>query len=103
MAVSSALPVTVAVCTFAAQLTGSACLQWMEAGGRPCRGHLRAQEAGIGPRSLCQLHLRLRGGGGDGGATGAESRVSYLEMYMGKKADKVCCVCKLLTAPADTG
>ena len=47
------------------------------------------QQAGISPGSLCQLHLRLRGGGGDGGATGAESRISYLEMYMGKKVDKV--------------
>ena len=36
-----------------------------------------------------QMHLRLRGGGGDGGATGAESRSSYLEMYMQKKPDKV--------------
>ena len=35
------------------------------------------------------MHLRLRGGGGDGGATGAESRSSYLEMYMQKKPDKV--------------
>mmetsp|Transcript_4821 Transcript_4821/g.8320 ORF Transcript_4821/g.8320 Transcript_4821/m.8320 type:complete len:323 (+) Transcript_4821:127-1095(+) len=32
--------------------------------------------------------LRLRGGGGDGGATGAESRSSYLEMYAQKKPDK---------------
>jgi hypothetical protein len=36
------------------------------------------------------VQRRLRGGGGDGGATGAESRVSYLEMYMSKKPDKVC-------------
>ena len=64
-------------------------LQWLACGGRPCRGHLALQQAGLGPGSLCQLHLRLRGGGGDGGATGAESRISYLEMYMGKKADKV--------------
>lgn len=63
-------------------------VQWLESSGRPCRGHLKAQQAGIGPGSLCQLHLRLRGGGGDGGATGAESRISYLEMYMGKKVDK---------------
>ena len=63
-------------------------LQWLACGSRPCRGHLPLQQAGVGPGSLCQLHLRLRGGGGDGGATGAESRVSYLEMYMGKKADK---------------
>ncbi|EFJ45713.1 hypothetical protein VOLCADRAFT_63267, partial [Volvox carteri f. nagariensis] len=36
-----------------------------------------------------QLSYRLRGGGGDGGSTGAESRSCYLEMYLGKKADKV--------------
>ena len=39
--------------------------------------------------SVLQLLHRLRGGGGDGGATGAESRSSYLEMYMDKKPDKV--------------
>jgi hypothetical protein len=33
--------------------------------------------------------LRLRGGGGDGGSTGAESRSSYLEMYKERKDDKV--------------
>lgn len=45
----------------------------------------------LGVRSGCRLDvgLRLRGGGGDGGATGAESRISYLEMYASKKADKV--------------
>nr|CAD1827809.1 unnamed protein product [Ananas comosus var. bracteatus] len=35
------------------------------------------------------LRLRLRGGGGDGGATGAESRDCYLNMYATKKPDKV--------------
>lgn len=33
--------------------------------------------------------LRLRGGGGDGGATGAESRSAYLEMYKEKGSGKV--------------
>eukprot|EP00899_Mesostigma_viride_P003561 jgi/Mesvir1/13205/Mv06164-RA.1 len=33
--------------------------------------------------------LRLRGGGGDGGATGAESRDCYLKMYAQKKPDAV--------------
>jgi hypothetical protein len=33
--------------------------------------------------------LRCRGGGGDGGSTGAESRSCYLEMYKGKQHDKV--------------
>jgi hypothetical protein len=33
--------------------------------------------------------LRCRGGGGDGGSTGAESRSCYLEMYRGKQNEKV--------------
>lgn len=35
------------------------------------------------------LRIRLPGGGGDGGATGAESRDCYLNMYSTKKPDKV--------------
>ncbi|MCL7032056.1 hypothetical protein MKW94_011811 [Papaver nudicaule] len=35
------------------------------------------------------LRIRVRGGGGDGGATGAESRDCYLNMYAVKKPDKV--------------
>ncbi|GLC40062.1 hypothetical protein PLESTF_000933400 [Pleodorina starrii] len=68
----------------------------------PCR-FMRLQHAGaslpderllgdvcsLGPDATLQLSYRLRGGGGDGGSTGAESRSCYLEMYLGKKADKV--------------
>lgn len=43
----------------------------------------------ITPFSTLTLHLRLHGGGGDGGATGAESRDCYLNMYAVKKPDKV--------------
>lgn len=39
--------------------------------------------------STIQLTGRLRGGGGDGGSTGAESRSCYLEMYAQRKPDKV--------------
>ncbi|GAX81855.1 hypothetical protein CEUSTIGMA_g9283.t1 [Chlamydomonas eustigma] len=39
--------------------------------------------------STLQLSYRLLGGGGDGGSTGAESRSCYLEMYLGKKVEKV--------------
>ncbi|XP_002523496.2 replication termination factor 2 [Ricinus communis] len=39
--------------------------------------------------STLVLHSRLPGGGGDGGATGAESRDCYLNMYAEKKPDKV--------------
>ncbi|GIL49086.1 hypothetical protein Vafri_5553 [Volvox africanus] len=68
----------------------------------PCR-FMRLQHAGIslpdervlsdvcglGPDATLHLSYRLLGGGGDGGSTGAESRSCYLEMYLGKKADKV--------------
>jgi hypothetical protein len=36
---------------------------------------------GVLPGEAVQLFVRELGGGGDGGATGAESRSSYLEMY----------------------
>lgn len=45
--------------------------------------------AGVALFGTLELLPRLRGGGGDGGSTGAESRSCYLEMYAGKKADKV--------------
>ncbi|GFQ03531.1 protein rtf2 homolog [Phtheirospermum japonicum] len=43
----------------------------------------------IPPFSTFTAHIRLHGGGGDGGATGAESRDCYLNMYAVKKPDKV--------------
>ncbi|KAL5547470.1 hypothetical protein UlMin_002701 [Ulmus minor] len=43
----------------------------------------------ISPLSTLTLRSRARGGGGDGGATGAESRDCYLNMYAEKKPDKV--------------
>ncbi|GAB4828156.1 hypothetical protein Ancab_035072 [Ancistrocladus abbreviatus] len=43
----------------------------------------------IKPFSTLTLHFKLLGGGGDGGATGAESRDCYLNMYAIKKPDKV--------------
>ncbi|XP_014507119.1 protein RTF2 homolog [Vigna radiata var. radiata] len=43
----------------------------------------------IAPLSTLSLRPRLLGGGGDGGATGAESRDCYLNMYAEKKPDKV--------------
>ena len=46
-------------------------------------------EAGVQSGALLEALPRLRGGGGDGGSTGAESRSSYLEMYAGKKHDAV--------------
>ena len=47
------------------------------------------QKSGVTPLSTLVLYFRLRGGGGDGGATGAESRDCYLNMYATKKPDKI--------------
>ena len=57
--------------------------------GRPCGAQSTLTDLGIVSGSSLDIALRLRGGGGDGGATGAESRISYLEMYASKKPDKV--------------
>ena len=65
-------------------------MQWFQHKGRPLREGKSLGAAGVRQGSLLTAHLRVRGGGGDGGATGAESRSSYLEMYMSKKPDKVC-------------
>lgn len=46
-------------------------------------------EAGVTDGATLSVSSRLRGGGGDGGSTGAESRSCYLEMYAEKKPDKV--------------
>lgn len=46
-------------------------------------------ENGCTPSGEEACCLRLRGSGGDGGSTGAESRSSYLEMYKEKKEEKV--------------
>ncbi|KAJ4709613.1 protein RTF2-like [Melia azedarach] len=43
----------------------------------------------IPPFSTLYLRQRVFGGGGDGGATGAESRDCYLNMYAEKKPDKI--------------
>jgi hypothetical protein len=48
-----------------------------------------APVAALPPSASLQLRLRaLRGGGGDGGSTCAESRDCYLSMYLAKKPDK---------------
>ena len=46
-------------------------------------------DAALDRAHLATKCLRLRGGGGDGGATGAESRSSYLEMYKTEKTGAV--------------
>lgn len=45
--------------------------------------------AGVCDGAMLSAVARMRGGGGDGGSTGAESRSCYLEMYAEKKPDKV--------------
>eukprot|EP00873_Tetraselmis_striata_P012128 jgi/Tetstr1/432392/TSEL_021789.t1 len=57
--------------------------------GRPLRRGVRLAEAGLPDGGNIEVAGTLRGGGGDGGSTGAESRSSYLEMYAPKKHEKV--------------
>ncbi|XP_008794332.2 replication termination factor 2-like [Phoenix dactylifera] len=57
--------------------------------GKPLPDDSSLAAAGVPDFSALTLRLRLRGGGGDGGATGAESRDCYLNMYAIKKPDKV--------------
>ena len=64
-------------------------MQWFQCKGQRLSDQKTLREAQIADSSWLTAHMKVRGGGGDGGATGAESRSSYLEMYMSKKPDKV--------------
>lgn len=65
-------------------------LQVLLCGGRTMHSYMPLSACpSLGPGSILNLTGRLLGGGGDGGSTGAESRSCYLEMYLGKKPDKV--------------
>ncbi|CAK7338233.1 unnamed protein product [Dovyalis caffra] len=57
--------------------------------GKPLKDSTFLPNPQIAPLSTLILQTRLSGGGGDGGATGAESRDCYLNMYAEKKPDKV--------------
>ncbi|KAJ4845609.1 hypothetical protein Tsubulata_005743 [Turnera subulata] len=57
--------------------------------GKPLHDSTLIPNPDIAPLSTLVLRPRLLGGGGDGGATGAESRDCYLNMYAVKKPDKV--------------
>ncbi|XP_058754133.1 uncharacterized protein LOC131627312 [Vicia villosa] len=57
--------------------------------GKPIPDDSTFSQSKIAPLSTLVLQSRLLGGGGDGGATGAESRDCYLKMYAEKKPDKV--------------
>lgn len=50
---------------------------------------MQLAQAGLSDGATVTVCSRLRGGGGDGGSTGAESRSCYLEMYAERKPDKV--------------
>lgn len=58
--------------------------------GRQLQDGVTLLAAGVSAGATLAVTRRLRGGGGDGGSTGAESRSCYLEMYAEKKPDKVC-------------
>jgi hypothetical protein len=57
--------------------------------GKPLKDSTCLPNPQITPLCTLILQVRLSGGGGDGGATGAESRDCYLNMYADKKPDKV--------------
>ncbi|KAA6425493.1 MAG: UPF0549 C20orf43 protein [Trebouxia sp. A1-2] len=69
-----------------AESSGEVCYEFQ---GRTWPQEVQLASAGVRPGDFIALHKRLRGGGGDGGSTGAESRSSFLEMYATKKAAKV--------------
>ncbi|CAK9857336.1 unnamed protein product [Sphagnum jensenii] len=62
---------------------------YLSMAGKPLRDDWCVMDCGIERHSTLGLGVRMRGGGGDGGATGAESRDCYLNMYAVKKPDKV--------------
>ncbi|XP_043702681.1 replication termination factor 2 [Telopea speciosissima] len=57
--------------------------------GKPLHDSSTIFDSRILPFSNLILRIKVSGGGGDGGATGAESRDCYLNMYAIKKPDKV--------------
>lgn len=81
------------VCTLTPQLllhTMGSSSQVLYARGRVLHDATTVGRARLVSGTTLDAQLRMLGGGGDGGATGAESRDSYLEMYREKKKDKVC-------------
>ncbi|KAK9845759.1 hypothetical protein WJX81_001680 [Elliptochloris bilobata] len=67
---------------------GSCKDMWVAHAGRACLDEASLATAGVREGSSLELCARVRGGGGDGGSTGAESRSSFLEMYARKKPAK---------------
>uniref|UniRef100_A0A0D9WMM5 Uncharacterized protein n=1 Tax=Leersia perrieri TaxID=77586 RepID=A0A0D9WMM5_9ORYZ len=87
LTVPSHLPVSDLIRELPLPISSSSSSFYLTADGRPLP--LTASVATLPPSGSVQLRVRaLRGGGGDGGATGAESRDCYLSMYLAKKPDK---------------
>lgn len=71
-------------------LTESLCSSfYFTLNGKPLADSTPLKSPRIASLSTLVLRQRLPGGGGDGGATGAESRDCYLKMYAERKPDKV--------------
>ena len=70
--------------------------------GRALPNAATLSEAGLRDGASLCARLRLRGGGGDGGSTGAESRSCYLEMYQvgGRQLPHLLQLPCMLQAPA---
>uniref|UniRef100_A0A0D6R4A3 Ubiquitin-like domain-containing protein n=1 Tax=Araucaria cunninghamii TaxID=56994 RepID=A0A0D6R4A3_ARACU len=62
---------------------------YFSCGGKVFGDECRLWDLNLRENSRVNLIPRVCGGGGDGGATGAESRDCYLKMYAVKKPDKV--------------
>ncbi|KAG2493539.1 hypothetical protein HYH03_008353 [Edaphochlamys debaryana] len=77
------------LCAKDAQLGPCRFLRLQHAGASLPDERILSDVAGLEPCATLHATYRLRGGGGDGGSTGAESRSCYLEMYLGKKVEKV--------------
>ncbi|KAG1664938.1 hypothetical protein FOA52_004460 [Chlamydomonas sp. UWO 241] len=72
-----------------AALGAPCCMRLLYAGRQLSAEDTVSNIPGLSPSATLSLTYRLRGAGGDGGSTGSESRSCYLEMYAGKKNDKV--------------
>lgn len=78
-------------------------LQRFSHNGRALHDGMTVDDALIHNLATIHAFVPLCGGGGDGGATGAESRSSYLEMYKDKVADKACYPADAAACSAATG
>lgn len=66
-----------------ASISGSDALMWHSTHQVDLEAPL--SQCGVREMSVIDVTGRVRGGGGDGGSTGAENRTAYMEMYKRKK------------------